>query len=168
MLLDRFQLGIDDRASIERSDRQADRQRLDLKTHTDRRSAGRNGESDAGCAEPPLRLDGTIGQGFVFCQQGTVDIGDNQCDAGHVRLLPDLPPSARPGSSWRTMSSTIALTGASIDTVIGFSPISGGSSVSNWLSSSPAGMKWPFLSASRIAINSLVPSRKMIRTSVRS
>src|SRR3954451_6377974 len=141
MLLDRFKLGIDDRASIERSDRLADRQRLDEKPHPDRRSAGRNGKSDAGFAEPPLRLDRTIGQGFIFCQQGTIDIGDNQCDAGHVRLLPDLPPSARPGSSCRTISSTMALTGASIDTVMGFSPVSGGSSVSNWLSSSPAGMK---------------------------
>ena len=44
-------------------------------------------------------------------------------------------------SSWRTMSSTMASTGASIETVIGRSLGCGGSSVLNWLSSRPGGMK---------------------------
>ncbi|MGB9114221.1 MAG: hypothetical protein WCC91_02870 [Bradyrhizobium sp.] len=57
-------------------------------------------------------------------------------------FLPGLP-SARRGLSWRTMCSTIVSTEASIDTATGFSSAAGGSSVLNWLSNSPGGMKWP-------------------------
>ena len=64
--------------------------------------------------------------------QRAVDIGDNELDAGHA---------AGPASIGGMMSSTMASTVASIDTLIGFSSAAGGSSVLNWLASSPGGMK---------------------------
>ena len=82
-----------------------------------------------------------VGQDFVLGQQRAVDIGDDERDAGHGRFL--RAGALSEGASLRSamMSSTMASTGASIDTVTGFSLASGGSSVLNWLSSSPGGMK---------------------------
>ena len=90
-----------------------------------------------------------------------------QGDAGHGRFLLFAALSAGLSPNWRMMSSTMVSTGASIDTVTGFSLLAGGSSVLNWLASSPGGMKWPLRAASRLAISSCVPSRKTILTSSR-
>ena len=121
MLFDRIQLRIDDRAAVEGADRKRDLQRLDQKSHADGRPAGGDGEADAGCMQPPHRGLGAFGQGLVLGQQGAVDIGDDEGDAGHERFLRDRSLAAGLSFSWRTMSSTMASTEASIDTVTGFS-----------------------------------------------
>ena len=68
--------------------------------------------------QPPHRAPGAIGQTLVLGHQRAVDIGDDQRDAGHERF----PVAGRAGgssSSLPTISSTIASTGASIETVDG-------------------------------------------------
>ncbi len=74
MLFDRIQFGIDDRAAVEGPDRQHDRERLDQKPHADGRTAGGDGETDAGIVQPPPRGFGAVGQGLVLGQQRAVDI----------------------------------------------------------------------------------------------
>src|SRR5260221_7381917 len=157
MLLDRLKLRIDDRAAVERADRECDLQRFDQKTHADGRPAGDDGEADPGLVQLANRALVALRQHLVLGQQGAVDIGNNERDAGHGAT----------SSSWRTISFTIPSTDASIETVTGRSLACGGSSVLNWLSSSPGGMKCPLRAASRFAIRSLVPSRKTMRTSLR-
>src|SRR5882724_12659988 len=157
MLFDRLELRVDDGAAVERADRECDRQRLDQKSHADGRPAGDDGETYAGLVQLTDRALVALRQHLVLGQQGAVDIGNNERNAGHGAT----------SSSWRTMSSTIPSTDASIETVTGRSLGCGGSSVLNWLSSRPGGMKCPLRAASRFAIRSLVPSRKTMRTSSR-
>src|SRR5882757_8037999 len=106
MLFDRLQLRIDDRAAVERADRQRDRQRLDQKTHPVRGPAGNDGESDAGLVQRAHGIPGAVSENLVLGQQRAVAIGNNKCNAGHWETR----------FSWRMMSSTMASTVASIDT----------------------------------------------------
>src|SRR6266436_3686153 len=133
MLFDHLELRIDDAAAVEGPDRQRDRKRLDQKPHADGRTAGGDGKADAGIVQPLYRGPGAVGQRLVFCQQRAVDVRYDNGDAGHEWFLLKAPLSAGLGLSWRMISSTIVSTEASIDTVTGFSPASGGSSVLNWL-----------------------------------
>ena len=141
MLFDHLELRIDDAAAVEGPDRQRDGKRLDQEPHAEGRTAGGDGEADAGLVQPPYRGPGAVGQRLVFCQQRAVDIGNHQRDKGHERFLPEAPLSAGLSLSWRRMSLTTVSTGPSIDTVTGFSLASGGSRVLNWLSNRPGGMK---------------------------
>src|ERR1700678_3986282 len=159
MLFDRVQLCIDDRTAVEGPDRQRDLKRLDQKSHANRRTAGSDGEADAARLQAPHRALGAFGQDLVFGQEGAVDIRDDEGDAGHDRFLLLASLSAGLSLSPRTMSSTMVSTGASIDTVTGFSSASGGSRVLNWLSNRSGGMKWFLRAASRPAINCCVPFR---------
>ena len=64
-----------------------DRERLDQKPHADGRAAGDDGEADAGIAAaaaprpcvPSVRI-------LSLGEQGAVDIGNDEGDAGHCRL----------------------------------------------------------------------------------
>ena len=78
-----FSLRIDDRAAVEGSDRERDRERLDQEAHADGRTAGDDGEADAGLMQLAHRALGGVGQGLVFRQQRAVDVGDDKRDAGH-------------------------------------------------------------------------------------
>ena len=88
-----------------------------------------------------------LGQCLVMGQQGAIHVGDDKRNAGHAN------------SSFPKISFTMVSTGASIDTVTACSSGAGGSSVPNWLVSSPGGMKWPLRWPSRSAISACVPSR---------
>src|SRR6476659_5494787 len=125
MLLDRLHLGIDNRTSIEGADRQRDVEWLRQKPHPDDRAARDDGEGDASVVQPLHRPSRAIGKCFVLCQKRAVDIGHNKRDPAHARCLRGLSLPAGPSLSWRMMSSTIASTEASIDTVTGFSLVSG-------------------------------------------
>ena len=83
MLLDRLELGVDDRAAVEGADGQRDRKRLDQKAHADGRPAGDDGEADAGVVQFAHGRLGAIGQNFVLRQQGAVDVGNHKRDTGH-------------------------------------------------------------------------------------
>src|SRR5262245_48717818 len=157
VLLDRLQLRVDDRAAVERAKRQRQRQRLDQEIHADGGAAGHDGEADTRRAQPADRSPGCVGQTLVLGDQRAVDVGNDEPYAGHA------------GSSFSLlmMSSTMASTEPSIETVTAPSSGLGASSVLNWLSSSPAGMKWPLRAARRFAIMACVPSRKTMRTSSR-
>src|SRR6202030_2207734 len=137
LLFDRVQLCIDDRTAVEGPDRHDDLKRSDQKPHADGRTAGSNGEADAALLQTPKRALRAFGQDLVLGQQGAVDIRDDEGDTGHDRFLPLASLSAGFSLSPRIMSSTIASTGALIDTVRGFSRGSGGSRVLNWLSNRP-------------------------------
>src|SRR5579872_7277972 len=136
MLFDRIQSGIGDATAVEGAERKCEPQGLDENPHTDGRPARRDGETDAGVAKLHDRGLGCLGQSLVPGEKRAVDIGHHERNFVHARF-----PSPCPYPSWRTISSTIASTGASIETVIAFSSARGGSSVLNWLLSRFAGMK---------------------------
>ena len=81
-----FNCGIDDRAAVEGAEGQGDRKRLDQKSHADGRAAGDDGKTDAGFAQPPHRIPGSIGQRLVLGNQRAVDVGDNELDTGHAAI----------------------------------------------------------------------------------
>src|SRR5580692_668376 len=167
MLFDRLAVRIGDRTAVERSERQCKPQRIDQESHADGRAAGDDGEGDAAVFELAHRACGLVGDDLVLGQQRAVDIGNHKRDAGHEAVLPGVARPIGGRASLPTISSTILSTGASIDTMTGFSSGVGRSSVLNWLGSRSGGMKWPVRLASRLAIKCCDPSRKTIRTSLR-
>jgi hypothetical protein len=66
MLFDRSQPGVDDRAAVERADRQCNLKRLDQKAHADGRSAGDDGETDTGLVQLANRTLVALRQHLVF------------------------------------------------------------------------------------------------------
>ncbi len=135
VLFDRLQLRIDNRTAVEGADRQVDRQRFDQEVHADGRAAGDDGEADPCRAQLAHRGFRVRGKQLVLGHERAVDIGNNKGNAGHNA------GHGRSSFNWLTMSSTMVSTDASIDTVMGRSLATGGSSVWNWLVSNPGGMK---------------------------
>jgi hypothetical protein len=86
MLLDRIQLGIDDRTAVEGADRQGDLKRLDQKPHADGRAARGDGEADAALVQFANRGLRGFGQGLVLGQQRAIHIRYDEGDAGHARF----------------------------------------------------------------------------------
>src|SRR5262249_28181239 len=127
------------------------------KIHADGGPAGDDGEADISRAQLLDRRFGCVGQALVLGDQRAIDVGNDEFYAGHAGSSFSLP----------MMSATMVSTGASIETVTAPSSGLGRSSVLNWLSSRPAGMKWPFRTARRWAIRACVPLRKTMRTSSR-
>ena len=98
-----------------------------------------------------------IGQRLVLGQQRAVDVGDHEGDFRHGRTsgLDGARVSAARFQLAHDAVNDRLDRGSSIETVMTCSPASGGSSVSNWLVSSPGGMKWPLRWARRSAISFL-------------
>src|SRR5689334_9418298 len=107
VLLDRPHPGIDDGAAVEGAERQRERERFDQKFHADGWPAGDDGEADAGRTQFLHGVACGLRHALVGGDQRAVDVGDNELDAGHAVL----------SLSCRTISSTIASTDASIETV---------------------------------------------------
>ena len=87
MLLDRLQFGVDNATAVEGAERQRDVQRFDEKPHADGRAARRDGEADPCLVQSLHRALRSVGQRLVLGQQRTIDVGNDERDAGHSGCL---------------------------------------------------------------------------------